>query len=68
MKKMAKKAAKDLVERFMPQTGYRDDKWVCRRDDMEQMLRGMGFGHAETQTIIGALVLAGAQIYEEVAL
>lgn len=67
MKKMTKKDAKNLVAQFMPQTGYIKDPvsdWTCTRESMEQMLHSMGFGYAEQQTILGSLVLAGAQIYE----
>ena len=61
--KMTKKLAKAIVERNKDNTAYFDKSMT--RNDMYEMLRfRMGFGNAEAEVIISALVLAGAQFKE----
>lgn len=60
MKYMTKKSAREELERIKDLTGYFDGSVTAAR--MKDMLRNdMHFGEAEANTIIAALVLAGAK-------
>lgn len=60
MKYATKTAARDELEKNKSMTGYFDGS--LNMTDMKEMLRHrMGFGEAETNTIMAALVLAGAK-------
>ncbi len=60
MKYMTKKAAREEIERNKDLTNYFVGNLKAK--DMKEMLRyRMNFGEAETNTILAALVLAGAK-------
>lgn len=60
MKYATKTAARDELEKNKSVTGYFDGS--LNMADMKEMFRyRMGFGEAETNTIMAALVLAGAK-------
>ena len=62
---ITKKAAREMVNANLSKTGYVPENFgmlgAIKCDDMREMFRRCGFGSAETETIIGALVLAGAK-------
>lgn len=58
--KYTKKKAKESIEAYKDMTAFFDESMT--QEDMYNMLRyRMHFGVAETETILAALVLAGAK-------
>lgn len=62
-KRITKKRAKEIIEfyRNNGDTGYFNGR--LGYDHMVQMFRRMGFGRAETDVIMAALIYAGANFY-----
>lgn len=60
MKYMTKKAAKEEIERSKDNTGYFDGS-ISATQMKAMLLYRMGFGEAETNVIIAALVNSGAK-------
>lgn len=63
MKYMTMDGAREALERNKDATGYFSGQ--VKATDMAIMLRQMGFGVPETNTIIAALVLVGAKFRAE---
>lgn len=60
MKYASKKLAQEILNEQMENTAYTDGN--LKMSDMKDMLRNrMGFGEAETNVIIAALIKAGAK-------
>lgn len=61
---MTKKEYKDLLNEWKDETNYFNGS-ISTREMFDTLRNRMDFGHAETCTIIAALVLAGAKFKEE---
>ena len=59
MKYATKKAAQEILTEWMSVTAYGEG--TLKMADMKAMFRGMGFGEAETNVIVAALIKAGAK-------